>query len=302
MVNLKDTGLRILARVLDENLWHKNDEKGETLFDTKSRLTNKDRVLEIAKEEVHPESLVEPDISLPLTEKLNEICEESVNLFIQEALGSGLLTRDVVDTTLLLTNPTDIEVGSVSFGGGINLDLRYHKMDFPGKDEERPHLIISPTIVKTRVERFSKILNELTPINSEQLVSISLGSVAVHEWSHSIEQALGIKYFHNIEKSPEYFKKDDFLYKSGLANSLIFNFSREELNEFLKLREGAGIADTDWSMFALDVKSILKEANFDNSFIPSLLHDLGYTSPYSKGELEELLRLSWAEIMHPSLN
>ena len=82
----------------------------------------------------------------------------------------------------------------------------------------------------------------------------------------------------------------------------IISAKKEELDEFLILREGAGIADTDWSVFALDVKSILKEAGLDSNFIPSLLHDLGYTRPYTKNELEELLRLSWTEIMHPSLN
>src|SRR3989344_7977056 len=185
MQDYQDIGYRILARVVSENLWKRNNDKGEKLFETNERITNKERVVQIADEELRKvESEIKFDI--PSYDELNKIAHRAVENFINYCLEIDLLNKDVINLTSKLTVPSDIEIVEMKFKGGLNIDMRYDKSTFPKQNEERPKLLINESIVQGRMFKFSKLGESL---DVEGLLELAVGSVAIHEWSHSIESA-----------------------------------------------------------------------------------------------------------------
>lgn len=222
MQDYKDIGYRILSRVVSEGLWKRNNDKGEKLFETNERITNKERVVQIADEEIKK---IEPKIKfeIPVYDELNQIAHKAVDNFINYCLKINLLNKDVVNLTGKLTLSSDIEIVEMKFKGGLNIDLRYDKSTFPKQDEERPRLLINESIVQGRMNKFLRLDESLS---EEKLLELAVGSVAIHEWSHSIESAMAIQFIEIGRSSRDYDEKEDYFKVDNGGHGIIFNFAK----------------------------------------------------------------------------
>lgn len=217
-----DVGYRILARVVAENLWRIKNNEGGKIFETYERVVNKEKVVQIAREEI--EKLApQTKFQIPDYENLNKIAQQSVEDFIEYCQKVGLLNGDIINLTNKLTKTSDIQVAEMSFSGGLNIDLRYNKNVFPVEGEKRPQLLINELIIQGRMSRFTKLIENL---DESKLLEISLGSVAIHEWSHSIENAIALQFTEIGRSSAYYDEKEDYFKVINKSHDLIFEYAK----------------------------------------------------------------------------
>lgn len=216
--NLTFPGYRFAAEVAREKLWRNKDEKGNVLVNQKDRIVDEERIVEIAKKEL-PES--NEDVALPEHEILQQEAIKGVHEYISNAIKIGMLSPEVIALTNRMNLPEDIRI--IGEGDrGINIDRRYDSSQFP-EDGHRPDIILTPSIIKNRVEHYAHISSELNlGLSMEQIRRVAIGAVAVHEWSHSLERALKTDYEGKIRRLGEYDPKKDLLTASGLAQKIVF--------------------------------------------------------------------------------
>ena len=92
---------RIIERMLQENLWRHKTDSNRMAWDTDQRILNKERVLEIAREEQEKHSPI-PKITadnIPSQETLSAIAKRGLNAFVTYAVKSGLITKEVAVMT-----------------------------------------------------------------------------------------------------------------------------------------------------------------------------------------------------------
>lgn len=222
-------GHRIVWRVFTEGLWKNEDEKGNLLLDTSKRINDTERVIAIAQEETSKEPFDdETTIVLPQTETLNRICREIVRSFIEDTVDQKWLTREIVELTFCLTKPEDIEIVEMNFAGAVNIYLTGDQFNFPKKKDKRPKLYVNELIVKNWIsnnEGVSKKLN--LRLTKDQILEASLCAIGVHEWSHSIERALGILYRKTTKESGLISNDGDRSTAIYLSHSVVFEQAKK---------------------------------------------------------------------------
>lgn len=190
---------RIVARVIKEGLWQE-------------KITNPLRLAKIAEEErfKRPVDFDKKEISLDDTKSIEASARALFTDGVQNLVDEGIITPKMQSLTERLVQPEDISIPDGGEGGVNFVSLDTDDTVFPDSHEKKHKILLSKNIINNKYNILKDAAQKTgVSLPPESILKLAIGSAVLHEWSHSLERAIGIDYYQKLTHDSYYNDAED---------------------------------------------------------------------------------------------